>query len=67
VSDPLQIEESVDNTQGKVEIKSYFKELLSKLRGKSQDEIVNGLISGAKIYGPAALLFLIKMVQIHSQ
>jgi hypothetical protein len=61
VSDQRQNENFIDKTQGKMEIKSYFKGLWSRLKEKSQEEIVAGLISGAKQYGPAAILFLIKI------
>ena len=59
------VQQQIENTQGKVEVKSYFRELFNKLKEKSQEEIVAGLVSGAKQYGLAAFLFLIKMVQEH--
>jgi hypothetical protein len=53
-----QIENVINKTQGKTSVKSYFKELLNKLKEKSQDEIVSGLITGAKRYGPYAITIL---------
>lgn len=44
-------------------VKSYFEGLWDKLKEKSQEQIADGLISGAKQYGPVALLFLLKVVQ----
>jgi hypothetical protein len=50
-----------------LQIKSYFIDLLNRLKEKSKDEIVFGLISGAK-QGPPPIIFLVKMIfpSLHS-
>ena len=44
-------------------VKSYFEGLWDKLKEKSQEQIVDEVISGAKQYGPVAFLFLLKVLQ----
>ncbi|HEY6883170.1 MAG TPA: hypothetical protein VI278_03935 [Nitrososphaeraceae archaeon] len=62
ITDQLQNEKLIDKTEGRVEVKKFFKNLLNRLGEKTQDQIIDELISRAKEYGPIAILFLIKMI-----
>jgi hypothetical protein len=62
--DQSQIENVIDKTSFKTEVKRYFTDLFNKLKEKSQEEIASGLLSGAKKYGLAGIIYLIKMVMM---
>jgi hypothetical protein len=51
-------ESIIDKIQAKKEVKNYFKDLWSKTKEKSQEQISDSLVSGAKQFGPIAITFL---------
>jgi hypothetical protein len=54
----------IDKIQAKKEVKNYFKDLWSKIKEKSQEQIVDSLVTGAKQSGPIAITFLGQLFQI---
>ena len=54
----------IDRIQAKKEVKNYFKDLWSKTKEKSQEQIADSLVFGAKQFGPIAITFLAQLFLI---
>ncbi len=55
-------EESINQTEGNREIKDWLTSLWKDLKEKSEDDIVDMLMTGIRIYGPSAIVVLINLL-----
>ena len=55
-------EESINQIEGNREIKDWLISLLDDLKEKSEDDVVDMLMTGIKIYGPSAIVLLINLL-----
>ncbi len=55
-------EESINQIEGNREIKDWLTSLWHDLKEKSEDDIVDMLMTGIKIYGPSAIILLINLL-----
>ena len=55
-------EQDIERAQGDNVIKKYFKELLSKVKDRSQDEIVDALFSAIKTHGIKMTIMLVSLL-----
>jgi hypothetical protein len=53
---------NMDKIEGNSRIKQELKTLKTKLKGKMEDEIIDGFIGVAKQYGPPAISFIVNLL-----
>jgi hypothetical protein len=63
IKDRRVTDKDVEHAEGGIEVKKYFKELLSKILDKSQDEIVNTLFSAIRTQGIPLIVLLISLAR----
>jgi hypothetical protein len=62
IKDEQITEQVIERAQGDNVIKKYFKELLSKVNDRSQDEIVDALFSAIKTHGVKMTIMLVSLL-----
>ncbi len=66
LSDKIQnkkvFEEDIDKLEGNKEIKEWLKGLWINLKDKAEDDIVEMVIDGVKVYGPSVIVILINLL-----
>ncbi|MBA3750308.1 MAG: hypothetical protein H0X03_05350 [Nitrosopumilus sp.] len=62
IEDKKVFEEEIDRIEGNKEVKDWLKDLHSKLKDKSKDEIADMVIEGIKIHGLVGIVLLINLL-----
>jgi hypothetical protein len=62
IQDKKLFEEDIDKLEGNKEIKDWLKGLWKNLEDKAEDDIVDMVIYGIKIYGPSVIVVLINLL-----
>jgi len=62
IEDKIQYERVVEQTEANTEVKKYFKELREKLIDKSQDQVVEMIISGMKEYTVVGISIALRLL-----
>jgi hypothetical protein len=62
IKDEQITEQHIERAEGDSFIKQYFKELISKVKDRTQDEIVDALFSAIKTHGVKMTIMLISLL-----
>jgi hypothetical protein len=63
IKDRRVTEKDIERAEGGIEVKKYFKGILSKILDKSQEEIVNTLFSAIRTQGIPLIVLLISLAR----